>query len=236
MCNEILWNRGDRVKCLNKKTAIVIAIGFVLLICSMIFGFNVAIDELNQPSPIKPKQYIHIGGATPDTPLKTQVTEVPTNSTEVTAEKSTEAVTEASTEKNTEIETETPTETIDTSKVEVNDTNNLYQYTDTELLAKLIYTEAGSCGEYCQWLVGSTIMNLADLYDGLQNIAYDSTKFDSYTINKLNSCVPSDLSIKVANRILSGDRDTIPMAFRMGYYHNFGMPYTNVDNVYFSTF
>lgn len=105
---------------------------------------------------------------------------------------------------------------------------------ELDLLARCIYQESGTCGEYCQWLVGSTVLNIMD-YRGCDiEIVYD---YDTFNVAyNLYDETPSDLSYVVAERILSGDRDYNVMAFRTDYYHSFGNPYTNVDNVYFSTF
>lgn len=110
-----------------------------------------------------------------------------------------------------------------------------YNYSeDADLLAKVIYLEAGECSEYCQWLVGSTAMNLADEYGSLSAVAYNYNIFNvAYDID---SCQPSELSYSVAERILSGDRDYNVRAFRDGSYHTFGTPYDCVDGVYFSTY
>lgn len=109
--------------------------------------------------------------------------------------------------------------------------NDDYEY---DLLARCIYQEAGSCGEYCQWLVGSTVLNLADYRGCGIEIVFD---YDTFNVAyELYDETPSDLSYAVAARVLSGDRDYDVMAFRTDYYHPFGAPYTNVDNVYFSTF
>lgn len=115
------------------------------------------------------------------------------------------------------------------------DEDETYNYFgDTDLLAKVIYLEAGDCSEYCQWLVGSTAMNLADEYGSLSAVAYNYNIFNvSY---QLDSCEPSSLSYSVAERILSGDRDYNVKAFRDGCYHSFGTPYESVDGVYFSTY
>lgn len=165
--------------------------------------------------------------------------------TEPTTEKPTEAPTEKPTEKPTEAPTEAPTEkeTEPTAKKNVekketeenNSSDNVsVDYATQDLLARVIYLESGICSEYCQWLVGSTAMNLADTNGGLAAVAYDYNTFNvAYMID---SCTPSELSMQVAKRILSGDRDYNVKAFRTNYYHNFGTPYTNVDNVYFSTF
>ena len=103
-----------------------------------------------------------------------------------------------------------------------------------DLLARTIYQEAGNCSEYCQWLVGSTVMNLADIHGGIENVVFDYNKFN--VAYKLYDATPSDLSYSVANRVLIGDRDYSVKAFRTDYYHSFGTPYVNVDNMYFSTY
>ena len=107
-----------------------------------------------------------------------------------------------------------------------------YSENDLDLLARVILAEAGGCSEQCQWLVASTIMNLADeLGDGtLESIVYNTN------IVYISYSVPDAQCYRVAARVLSGDRDYLVKAFRSDYYHDFGTPYTSVDNVYFSTF
>lgn len=113
--------------------------------------------------------------------------------------------------------------------------NNYQSYSEYEydLVARTIYQESGICGEYCQWLVGSTILNLADERGGIENVVFDYNTFNVAYV--LYDCTPSELSYQVAARVLSGDRDYNVKYFRTDYYHGFGTPYTNVDNVYFST-
>lgn len=105
---------------------------------------------------------------------------------------------------------------------------------ELDLLARTIYQEAGTCGEYCQWLVGSSVLNLADERGGLEAVVFDYNTFN--VAYSLYNATPSDLSYSVASRLLSGDRDYSVKAFRTSYYHNFGTPYASVDNVYFSTY
>ena len=105
---------------------------------------------------------------------------------------------------------------------------------ELDLLARVIYQEAGICGEYCQWLVGSAALNLADERGGLESVVFDYDTFNVAYV--LYDDTPSDLSYYVANRLMSGDRDYAVKAFRTSYYHDFGTPYTNVDNVYFSSY
>lgn len=127
-----------------------------------------------------------------------------------------------------------PNEPADEYKYEAEDRQELPVYSDSDLdlLARVIYAEAGGCSEYCQWLVASTTMNLAeDLGDGyLSSIVYNTN------IIYISYGTPDSQCYKVAEKVLSGDRDYQVMAFRSDYYHEFGTPYTSVDNVYFSTY
>lgn len=126
---------------------------------------------------------------------------------------------------------EAETEPTEESENIVTDNNS---DTNIDLFARIIYFEAGSCSEYCQWLVGSTAMNLANEYGSLETVAFN---YDIFNVaNILYTDTPSNLSYSVATRIINGDRDINVRAFRTDYYHSFGSPYTNVDNVYFSSY
>ena len=46
---------------------------------------------------------------------------------------------------------------------------NGYTWREYDLLARTIYQESGICSEYCQWLVGSTVLNLAETNGGIEN-------------------------------------------------------------------
>jgi hypothetical protein len=141
-----------------------------------------------------------------------------------------------STAKASAAETEDETEIVaSVEEIEPAVAETTYNYSeDAELLAKVIYLESGSCSEYCQWLVGSTIMNQADMNGGLYEVAHNYNIFE--VAPYVDECVPSDLSLSVAYRVLSGDRDYDVNAFRESYYHEWATPYTNVDNVYFSIY
>ena len=112
--------------------------------------------------------------------------------------------------------------------------NSTYSEYEIDLIARTTYLESGNCGEYCQWLTASTILNLADNRGGVANVVYDYNTFN--VAGMIDGCSPSDLSYSVARRVASGDRDYNVMAFRASYYHSFGTPYTSADNVYFSTY
>ena len=112
--------------------------------------------------------------------------------------------------------------------------NSSYSEDDVDLIARTVYLESGGCGEYCQWLTASTILNLAESRGGVANVVYDYNTFN--VADMIDYCSPSDLSYSVAERVISGDRDYNVKAFRADYYHDFGSPYTSADNVYFSTY
>lgn len=109
-----------------------------------------------------------------------------------------------------------------------------YSESEVDLIARTVYLESGGCGEYCQWLTASTILNLADERGGVESVVSDYNTFN--VAGAIRSCSPSDTSYSVARRVVSGDRDYNVKAFRASYYHSFGTPYTNIDNVYFSTY
>ena len=144
-----------------------------------------------------------------------------------------DSVTEATTKPVINITDATSNESSYCSSATSDSIDDVSEY-ELDLVARTIYQEAGICGEYCQWLVGSTILNLADECGGVENVVFDYDKFNVAYV--LYSATPSDSSYAVARRVLSGDRDYNVKAFRNNYYHDFGTPYTSVDNVYFSTY
>lgn len=161
--------------------------------------------------------------------VETTISKVETKPTEtiVIAEDKEEIESYSEIEKYIESEIE-PTEESENIVMDNNSDTNI------DLLARIIYFESGSCSEYCQWLVGSTAMNLANEYGSLETVAFN---YDIFNVaNILYTDTPSSLSYSVATRIINGDRDVNVRAFRTDYYHSFGSPYTNVDNVYFSSF
>lgn len=113
--------------------------------------------------------------------------------------------------------------------------NPSFSDSDREIIARVIMAESGNCSIDCLWLTGSALLNLADYYyeGNLEAVAYDPQVFNVADI--LDSVVPSQDCWDTADRLLSGDRDYKVMFFRTDYYHSFGTPYINIDNVYFST-
>lgn len=220
--------KGDYIRFGKKIASLWVMLG-------MMFGFS-ACGEPNISTP---------DTATRDTATKDTAVKSTTQPTTVyvTTEPTTVKPTEKTKKDKKKIKTTSPPTEPPTKKVEVQaetktitKSNNTYNTSSDEvdLLARVIYCEAGNCSEYCQWLVGSTAMNLADSNGGLRAVAFDYNTFNVAGI--LYTRDPSELSYSVAQRILSGDRDYNVKAFRMSYYHSFGTPYAVVDNVYFSSY
>lgn len=166
--------------------------------------------------------------ATPD-----EATTVATREPTVVTEEPTEELTDTPAVQNDE---EPEAESEETDADTTTEAPVSYSTSDLEWLARTICMEAGNCSEYCQWLVGSTALNLADRFNGgdLEATVTNPNMFAIAGYFYLRD--PSAQNWAVAERLLSGDRDYVVMAFRTDYYHDFGTPYTVVDNVYFSTY
>jgi hypothetical protein len=215
------------------KKKIIIAVCFILVV---VLGLGIVIKATTNNVENKV-----VTQSTPDTIV--QVTVAPTTEEPTSIEPTTQEITEQIVETEAVVQDETEYVDVEESYEDENEesysddySNDYVNYSDYELdlLARTIYQEAGICGEYCQWLVGSTVLNLADERGGIENVVFDYDTFNVAYI--LYDCTPSNLSYSVASRLLSGDRDYSVKAFRTNYYHSFGTPYTNVDNVYFSTY
>lgn len=110
-----------------------------------------------------------------------------------------------------------------------------FSASDREIIARVIMAESRSCSIDCLWFTGSALLNLADYYNNgdIQATANDSNIFD--TADCYYDQEPTQECWDVTDRLISGDRDFQVMFFRTDYYHSFGTPYLNIDNVYFST-
>lgn len=230
---------------------------FLAIVLAVILSSCLAVAVIQHPAQAPAINFSTPDEATPDeatadeaTPLEAQpYTDI---HTEKATENATESQTEVSTEADEHMEYAEPDEpeTIEDNPpddyqepkyseedcyTESPDSDN-YSASDREWIARAICLEAGGCSEECQWLVGSTVLNLADRYnDGdIESTVTDPSMFA--VAHYLYSREPSATNWAVADRVLSGDRDYQVMAFRTDYYHSFGTPYTVVDNVYFSTY
>lgn len=136
----------------------------------------------------------------------------------------------------TEVVTTAPTEVVTTTSTAAN--NYVFNLTSAERrdVAALLYLEAGSTSYQCQKLVAEVIFNQwrsrgGSIYDTL----YAPNLFTpAYSISYTT---PMQTQFDIVDTICSYGV-SIPwnvLYFRAGYYHSFGTPYTNVDNVYFSS-
>ena len=136
----------------------------------------------------------------------------------------------------TEVVTTTPAATVTTTSTAAND--YVFNLTPAERrdVAALLYLEAGSTSYQCQKLVAEVIFNQwrsrgGSIYDTL----YAPNLFTpAYSISYTT---PMQTQFDIVDTICSYGV-SIPwnvLYFRAGYYHSFGTPYTNIDNVYFSS-
>ena len=104
---------------------------------------------------------------------------------------------------------------------------------EQDILAKLLYCEAGSMGWQGQVYVCSAILNLRD-YSGrsIWNMAHDYNTFA--VAGYVDSASPTSTQYEVISYVLNGGRIPDIKYFRTNYYHSFGTPVCNVENVYFS--
>lgn len=104
---------------------------------------------------------------------------------------------------------------------------------ERDILAKLLYCESGSTSWECQVYTCSAILNLSD-YTGrsVANMASDKKLFS--VAPWVWSSTPTQTQYDVVDYVLSGGRVGGVKYFRTNHYHNFGIPVTNIDNVYFS--
>lgn len=234
-----------------KKNLVLLMIIFILYLVTFTIQGNCP-DNINIAS--TPDSIATVDEATPDSVATPLEISKPTNSpTTAPTEQSTNKPTEASTYSPPVEETQIfySDEDIEdysyennNDNIEIKDNDNYenndigsssFSASDRSIIARIIMAESGNCSIDCLWLTGSALLNLADYYyeGDLEAVAYDPQVFNVADI--LDSVVPNQDCWDTADRLLSGDRDYKVMFFRTDYYHSFGTPYINIDNVYFST-
>lgn len=105
--------------------------------------------------------------------------------------------------------------------------------TEREILAKLLYREAGGMTWEGQVYTCSAILNLRD-YSGrsIWNMAHDKGTFS--VAPRVDSAKPTQTQYDVIDYVENGGRVAEICYFRMNRYHNFGTPVCEVDGHYFS--
>ena len=102
-----------------------------------------------------------------------------------------------------------------------------------DFLAKLLYCEAGIMGWEGQVYTCSAILNLRD-YSGrsIWEMGHDLNTFA--VAPWVDYAEPQDMQYEVIDYVLNGGRVPDICFFRTDYYHDFGTPVCQIENVFFS--
>jgi hypothetical protein len=104
---------------------------------------------------------------------------------------------------------------------------------ELEILAKLLYCEAGSMGWEGQVYVCSAILNLSDRSGrSIWNMAHDINTFA--VAPWVDTRTATSTQYEVINYVLNGGRIKEICYFREDYYHSFGTPVCQIENICFS--
>lgn len=104
---------------------------------------------------------------------------------------------------------------------------------DIDFLAKLLFAEAGSMGWTGQVYVCSAILNLCDLKAISLWEAGHTTRIFSVA-PYVDNVQPLERQYEVIDYVLNGGRVMGVCYFRTNYYHGFGTPVCQIENVCFS--
>lgn len=175
------------------------------------YSEDYSIEEYSSELEVESKETQHYILDSEDTLVTTQITE------RVYA-----PVVEGTTKKAVEITVEQAT------------TENKKKYTnERDILAKLLYCESGSTSWDCQVYTCSAILNLSDYTE--RSISSMASDINTFSVAPwVWSTTPTQTQYDVIDYVLSGGRISDVKYFRTDFYHNFGIPVTNIDNVYFS--
>lgn len=184
------------------------------------------------------------------------VTNKPSTKAESTTENTTKHTVETTTKKENEVvedKTKVETDTSSTDNEEITNakpiinadsyicslddiyyTSPIRTYTEEqkELLAKMLFCEAGGEGWDCQVATCSAIINFIENYGGSFSVLDNVNKFEPAPYYRYKT--PTEMNYQVLDYVLSGHLIANIKYFRIDYYHNFGTPMFEVDNVYFS--
>lgn len=114
-----------------------------------------------------------------------------------------------------------------------NNSKNKNYENEKDILAKLLYCEAGGTSWDCQVYTCSAILNLSD-HRGETISEMASQEWLFSVAPWVWGSTPTQTQYEVIDYVLSGGRVSDVKWFRTNYYHNFGSPVTTIDNVYFS--
>lgn len=136
-----------------------------------------------------------------------------------------------------------PTETTEITQTKVETEPQLYgiysiSAEEREMLAQLLYLEAGSTSYECQHMVAAVIFNRLSQGWGntMTEVIYAEGQFSPAYL--IGTVTPSDIQYQIIDDITYNGHSypSNLLCFRADYYFSdWGEPYTSIDNVYFST-
>lgn len=104
---------------------------------------------------------------------------------------------------------------------------------EVEILAKLLYCEAGNMTWEGQVYTCSAILNLSDeINKSINTMAHEVSLFS--VASYVDNAEPTEMQYEVIDYVLKGGRIPEICYFRTDYYHNFGTPVCQVGAHYFS--
>ena len=105
------------------------------------------------------------------------------------------------------------------------------------LMCVVVEAEAGNCSEDCRQLIADTIINRVSEYGSLTEVLYAPRQFSVVWDGGIERCsVPSESTIRICRQELKQVGYPSVWFFRTKhYFKNLGMPFCEIDNVYFST-
>lgn len=107
-----------------------------------------------------------------------------------------------------------------------------YTSEQKELIAKMLYCEAGGEGWDCQVATCSAIINFIEHYGGNFSVLDNGNKFSPASYYRYKT--PTKMNWQVLDYVLSGHLIANIKYFQLYSYHNFGTPMFMIDGVYFS--
>ncbi len=106
---------------------------------------------------------------------------------------------------------------------------------DTELLYRLVQAEAGGESSLGRRLVADCVLNMSRTMNiSVKMAILNPGIFDVVSSGSIFLTTPSESTIQCVDTELKGQIDYGVMYFRTGHFHNFGIPYDQVGNHYFS--
>lgn len=217
----------------NKKNIVNKIENIVILVCTLILFILCFTSWWNYPKNITENTTENENENT---------TEFYSNTQEESTDKTEENTTEQKIEE-TEVKEIDITEPIEITQPEVEPIEQVYSVysisaEEREMLAQLLYLEAGSTSYECQHMVAAVVFNRLSNGWGntLTEVIYAEGQFTPAYL--IGTVTPNSTQYEVIDDIIYNGHPypSNLLCFRADYYFSeWGTPYTSIDNVYFST-